>query len=354
MSESKLDTQPHHLLFGIVQDALSQAKLDGSINQAQHIEDWQQLSDCPYIEYTPWMMDFHCEYLNFGDNHAQAFYIVLRSNGKAVGLLPIVVQNYPQNPTIGTNAGSLMPPFLLPDLSRKQQRRISANCLQFIEVLAKSLNIQQLRSSFIFTPGESETWYNLLLERGADGQFSQELFCALDYSDERYLQLIRDKYRSHIRKADKLWDIQVHSKVSDELFAQFEQFHIDVVGFRTRSHQTWLQLKNAVNAGQAFCVFAFDENQQLIGAALYSHTSIQAVYSVGVYDRSLFDKPISHGVHYKAINEMKARGLKAYHLGPRCHASEWMQPTDKEVQIGHFKEGFATDSLFRLTMNWQV
>ena len=128
MSQSKLDTQlnpdKNGELLAIIQSALSEAKLDGSINDVGHIENWQQLSDCPYIEYTPWMMDFHCEYLNFADNHAQAFYIVLRSNGKAVGLLPIVVQNYPQKPTIGTNAGSLMPPFLLPELSRKQNRRI--------------------------------------------------------------------------------------------------------------------------------------------------------------------------------------------------------------------------------------
>jgi hypothetical protein len=31
-----------------------------------------------------------------------------------------------------------------------------------------------------------------------------------------------------------------------------------------------------------------------------------------------------------------------------------MQPTEKESQIGHFKEGFATDSLFMLTMNWAL
>ena len=226
--------------------------------------------------------------------------------------------------------------------------------MNFIEVLASSLNIQHLTSSFIFTPSESETWYSLLQDKGAMPKMSQELYCDLNYNDERYLQLIRDKYRSHIRKAEKLWNIEVHHKVSDELFDQFEQFHIEVVGFRTRSHKTWQQLKDAVNQGQAFCVFAFDENQQLIGAALYSHTKTQAVYSVGVYDRNLFDKPISHGVHYKAIVEMKNRGLKAYHLGPRCHQNEWMKPSDKEVQIGHFKEGFATSSLFRLTLEWHV
>jgi len=247
-----------------------------------------------------------------------------------------------------------LPPFLLPSLSRKQQRKILQKCLSFYHQLAAHLNIKQLCSQFIFTPGESETWYNLLLEQGAVPKFSQELYCDLSHSQERYLSLIRDKYRSHIRKAAKLWDVQVKLAVNDELYQQFKQLHIEVVGFKTRSDHTWQQLQDAVNANNAFCVFVFDNLGKMIGAAQFSHTQAQAVYSVGVYDRSLFDQPLSHIVHYRAIEQMKAIGLKRYHIGARCHPSEWMQPSDKESQIGHFKEGFATESLFKVTLDWPL
>lgn len=338
----------------LVEAAKTEAKLEASINKSEHIECFLETVGSPYIEYTPWVMDFHHEYLNFNDNTADSFYLILQLNGQMVGLQPIVIQNYPQHPTLGSNSGALLPPFLSPKLTRKQQRKLLTKCLAFMGVLARCLNINNLRSEFIFVPGETEAWYSLLQEQGATAKFSQELFCDLTIGNERYSQLIRDKYRSHIRKAEQLWDIQVQSQVDDETFERFEQFHIEVAGHRTRSHQTWQIHRQAVKNRQAFCVFAFDNAQQMIGAALYSHTNERAVYSVGVYDRSLFRQPISHAVHYQAILEMKRRGLSVYHLGSRCHSSEWMKPTEKESQIGHFKEGFATDSLFKLTMDWQL
>ena len=338
----------------VVLAAKIEAKLEASINDAEHIEQFALQVGNPYIEYTPWVMDFHHQYLNFNDNKADSFYLILQLNGQGVGLLPVVIQNYPHAPKLGANSGGLIPPYLSPTLTRKQQRKLLTKSLDFMQTLAKFLNINALYCEFIFVPGESEAWYSLMQEQGAKAKFSQELFCDLTLTDERYNQLIRDKYRSHIRKADTLWDIQVQSQVDDATFERFEQFHIEVAGKRTRSHQTWLIHRQAVASKQAFCVFAFDKDQHMIGAALYSHTNERAVYSVGVYDRSLFRQPVSHGVHYQAILEMKKRGLKVYHLGSRCHPSEWMQPTEKEAQIGHFKEGFATDSLFKMTMDWQL
>lgn len=343
-----------HSLAGIVNAARAGARLEASINNSNHIRLFLDKVGSPYIEYTPWVMDFHHEYLNFNGNKAESFYLTLRINGNPVGLWPIMIQNYPESVKLGSNSGPLLPPYLSPLLSRKQQRRLLTKSLAFIQLLAKILKIKDLCSQFIFIPGESETWYNLLLEQGASAKFSQELYCDLTLSLDRYGELIRDRYRSHIRKALDLWDIQVYERVNDELFDRFEQFHIEVAGVRTRSKATWQIHKQAVFRKQAFCVFAFDKDQNMIGAALYSHTNERAVYSVGVYDRRLFDQPISHAIHYRAIIEMKMRGLRVYHLGSRCHPNEWMQPTEKESQIGHFKEGFATNSLFMLTMNWAL
>lgn len=340
-------------LLGYVNEAISQSKLDAQLNQPQLCLDFIDVSGCPHIDYSPWMIAYHQEYLSFADSQAQAFTLLLSSNGQPCGILPLMVRNFPEAPELGSSSSDLLPPYLLETLSRKQQRKLSKKCLEFYLVLANRLQISQIRSQFMFVPGMSETWYALLVDQGGVPQYSQELFCNLQLSAEDYWTAIRDKYRSHIARAERLWRVEVKSDISDEDFGQFQQLHLTVVGHKTRSDLSWGLLKQAVDNHNAFAVFAYNDHDELIGGGLFTYTSQMAYYSVGVYDRNLFAQPVSHIVHFKAITQMKALGLRKYHLGARCNKHEWMNPSDKEWQIGHFKEGFSTESLFkvRVTVN---
>lgn len=80
----------------------------------------------------------------------------------------------------------------------------------------------------------------------------------------------------------------------------------------------------------------------MVGGGLFSFTSDEGLYVVGAYDRSLFDKPLGHVVQYRAIEELKKRDVKWYKIGTRPYSSNAPTPTDKEISIAKFKQGFAS------------
>ena len=80
----------------------------------------------------------------------------------------------------------------------------------------------------------------------------------------------------------------------------------------------------------------------MVGGGLFSFTSDEGLYVVGAYDRSLLDKPLGHVVQYRAIEELKKRDVKWCKIGTRPYSSNAPTPTDKEISIANFKQGFAT------------
>jgi len=70
----------------------------------------------------------------------------------------------------------------------------------------------------------------------------------------------------------------------------------------------------------------------------------EGVYAVAAYDRALFDKPLGHVVQFRAIQEMKRRECRWYFIGRRFYPGEQPVPSNKELSISYFKEGFSTDN----------
>jgi len=60
----------------------------------------------------------------------------------------------------------------------------------------------------------------------------------------------------------------------------------------------------------AFSVYLRDTEGAMIGGGFFNFTRDEGVYSVGAYDRSLFDKPLGHVVQFRAIEELKSRGIR--------------------------------------------
>jgi lipid II:glycine glycyltransferase (peptidoglycan interpeptide bridge formation enzyme) len=55
--------------------------------------------------------------------------------------------------------------------------------------------------------------------------------------------------------------------------------------------------------------------------------------------------PLGHVVQYRAIEEMKKRGIRWYRIGERVY-----QGTEKELHIADFKHGFASHVFPRFQM----
>ena len=78
-----------------------------------------------------------------------------------------------------------------------------------------------------------------------------------------------------------------------------------------------------------------------MGGGFFACSRDQGVYNVGAYDRALFSEPLGHVVQFRAIEEMKNRGLRWYKIGLRCYPQE-PNVNEKLVSIGEFMQGFST------------
>jgi FemAB family protein len=153
---------------------------------------------------------------------------------------------------------------------------------------------------------------------------------------------IRRRYKALINAGDRLWEKSVLTDFSEELWKEFRLLHLMVAGRQTRSLESWNVQHEAIASGDAFLVYLRDESKRMVGGGLFHVSRDEGVYAVGAYDRSLFDKPLGHIVQWQAIQEMKKRKVHWYKIGVTSYPGDVPKPTDKEMSISHFKEGFAT------------
>lgn len=237
----------------------------------------------------------------------------------------------------------VIPPQVSPACPVSSRKRIEKSCLDLAEAIAKSaqLGVWSSAESFSESMGLSD-WYAEAMARGAECAVRHDLFLDLRPDMAEIKRNIRSSYKSLITGGMRIWSVGVLESVDESIWEEFRLLHHRVSGRKTRSDETWaLQLQDIGNHN-AFLVYLRNSNGDMVGGGLFNFTRDEGVYAVGVYDRSLFDKPLGHVVQYRAIEELKNRGARWYKIGARPFHSETPIPTDKEVSIGEFKQGFAS------------
>lgn len=196
------------------------------------------------------------------------------------------------------------------------------------------------------------------MEQGAKSfGITNECFVDLSLREDEILSKMRRTNKYSIQKGMQLWKSEIISKQSgqskiEECFNKFHNLHVEVAGRETRSKKTWEIQYEAVLRTNDFVVLLYDMEQNLIGASLFSTTCSMGNYSVAAYKRELFDKPVGHASQWIAIKHMKELNMKWYYLGTRAYWGDWNKPNEKEISIGHFKEGFATNIYPRIYLKF--
>lgn len=192
-------------------------------------------------------------------------------------------------------------------------------------------------------------WYRKCMEHGAVLQTVNDLYIDLSLPENKYYSGIRKSYKSLIHEGSRLWKVRLlKDGLSEEDFEVFRLFHIQVAGRITRSEETWELQRQAMASSNMFIVAIYDESDTMVGYGMFSITRDEGVYAIGVYDRTLFDKPLGHLIQWEAIRYMRQLGLRWYKIGKRFYTGDTLAPTDKEVSIAYYKEGFATNLFVNL------
>lgn len=295
------------------------------------------------------MIDYQHAYSRGLDWQLEDISLVLRVDGRPCGLWPLTIGGPAGQIRLSSAGAAVAAPVFVPGLSPRTIKRICTRALAFVRAIAsilgeRTLEIAQGNESGVTGYGCTE-WHQQLLAGGACVAVKHHLYADLRPEMADIRATFRKSFKPLINAGLRTWDVSVMSDLvaNDKVWSEFKQLHLAISGRSTRSHETWAQQYAMLCAGLAFLVCLRDRtDQRLVGAGFFQCTRDEALYSVGVYDRALFDKPLGHIVQQRAIETMKDLGLRWYCIGERPFHQNTPMPTDKAVSIGEFKHGFAS------------
>ena len=298
------------------------------------LSEWNSVldkSDDILIAHQKSTVDYYISYFK-GENLS----LVLYENNKAVGVFPLFVCHGEDGWLISGN--SLIKPLFVNNIAKKTKKRIEKQLVEIVYAIAKRLEVKKIK--LIDSNMVLSNWYMLWLEKASKSFLTYQLAIDLQLSINDIRLGFRKSYRPLVNKALKEWDTKVYEGNIDDVFEEFRLLHLEVSGKETRSRESWGIQKEQVKSNEALLVTVRD-GDILIGAGFFTYTKNEGSYSIGAYKRELFDKPIAHGVQMKAIEALKEKGCKTYHVGQKMTLLDENVPTDKELSISHFKEGFS-------------
>jgi FemAB family protein len=300
------------------------------------LSEWGSVLDKSHnilITYQKSTVDYYISYFK-GENLS----LVLYENNKAVGVFPLFVCQGEDGWLISGDGNNLIKPLFVDNVARKTKKRIEKQLIEIVYAITKRLEIKKIR--LIDSNVVLSNWYILWLKKASRSFLTYQLAIDLQLSIKDIRLGFRKSYRPLVNKALKEWDTKVCEGNIDDVFEEFRLLHLEVAGKETRSRESWDIQKAKIKNNEALLVTVGD-GDILIGAGLFTYTKNVGSYSVGAYKRELFDRPIGHGVQMKAIEALKEKGCKTYHIGQKMTLLDDNIPTYKELSISYFKEGFA-------------
>lgn len=270
--------------------------------------------------------------------------VIILHDRKPCAVWPMLYKPKAEDFKISGFGTNLLPPLFVADIVATSKKEIIKKCIRFLEVIGKQISVDtiQCEEVFLSTLSVSDMHYELV-KKGSVAKLRYDLFVDLSMDMDKIKNRFRKSYKSLINKGLALWRIGILENDQPLIWEEFRQLHIKVTGRETRTRETWAVHYLAILQGMAFLIYLRNDLDEMIGGGLFIHSKQECFYGVGAYDRSLFDKPIGHVVQFAAIEVMKKRGLQWYKVGTRSFKTDIPTPSEKEISVTEFKEGFATN-----------
>jgi FemAB family protein len=307
------------------------------------------------VLYSRHSLEYQQAYHSLGGGRWTDLSIALHHNNKAIGIWPLTLAALNGDTVVSSQGLPILPPLFAFETPPTIRKNLIGKILNGLEELCAAHGVKHWASQILFDGASAaplSEWHHQIMAKGGRAQVLADLYVDLSLDIENIRKHFRKSYKPLISLGLRTWAIEIVRGRDENAWRSFKALHKKAAGRATRSDHTWdLQLA-AIAAGEAFMVVLRDTSGEMVGAGFFAVTPHEASYSVGAYDRDLFDKPLGHVVQQAAIEEMKRRGLRWYHIGRRPYPNEAPAPSKKELSIGEFKQGFATAILPRYVLRY--
>jgi FemAB family protein len=297
------------------------------------------------VAYSQSEIDFQLAYLRGNGLCCQDISLILYHDNRPCGVWPLCYVTDEGRSMLNSYfeyGQYILPPLFVVSLADKTKKAMTKKCLNLVDKLCKSLHIKSWKSAESFIGEQSlSDWYEQSLRKNVTASLKYEVFVDLSLDMVKIKAKFRKSYKSLITKGMRIWKLGVMSEANPDLWESFRMLHLSTAGKVTRSIETWNLQYQAIVDGHAFLVYLHNDEEELVGGGYFAVTRDQGVYNVGVFKRALFDQPLGHVIQYRAIEEMKARGLHWYKIGLHRVSSQENE-TKKQLAISEFIQGFAT------------
>lgn len=334
----------------LLEDLLQKADIDARL-RSDAPDSWLAVwSSLPWqpVEYRASAIDYQTAYFTGACEEFEDISLVIQNDGKPSAIWPLSAW-WQSGVHVGSCGGPVVVPLFGSEVGKRTAKRLFRSAIRFVQELSGVLGCHETKYlSRMDLPSEAVVsgWHHQLLAGGASIGVRHELTLNLERDAATIRAGFRRRYKSLVSAGLKRWvvDIQSGAGVNYERWNEFRRLHRTVAGRVTRTPLTWDLQWNMLRAREAFLVGLYDpqESMRMVGGGFFEITRDEAAYSVGVYDRTLFDTPLGHVVQARAIEEMKRLGLRRYVIGERPYPGDKPVPTPKELDIANFKQGFAS------------
>ena len=305
------------------------------------------------VDYSQSVLDYYQTYWPGVGVPFQDASVVLYHDNRPCAIWPLaLVKDGTGLWKLSSNGGSVKPPLLVPGLARKSRKSLALGCVSALAWYAEWIGQAEIESEEGFTEEHRlSDWHDRLMQCGGRVRLVHDMFLDLRPSIAEIKGGFRKSYKALVTSGSKLWSVNLLTTADVDLWQEFRVFHRSVAGRITRCNESWRANHDAIASGNAFFVYLRSGDGKMVGGGLFYVTRDEGLYSIGAYDRSLFDKPLGHVVQYYAIEEMKRRGIRWYRLGVRSYRGDEPPPSDKDITISQFKQGFSSHLLPRYRIN---
>lgn len=270
---------------------------------------------------------------------------VVSEGNEPLSIVPLIMEKGPYGKQFSVKDGYLLKaPVFAPNMPNRSKKKIEKTVFSHIEESARKEGVCLHRAlidpMFII---DDIRHYNYLLKFDYLDSSILTGIIDLQMPKDAVWANLRKSYRPLINREMKKYEgLTLDSQsISIESFSEFKKLYLLASDRQVYDDSEWGMLYEMIKEDQGMLALA-RLNNETIGACLFNHLNGKAYYSFSanhpLYEKKYF---ISHLLIWKAIEYYLERNFKFLELGWQFYRGQLLgNPSDKEINISHFKNGF--------------